>query len=374
MKVFISSVRRGLGPERDYLPELILACGHTPLRFEDFGAQDLTSRGACLGGVQEADIYLLILGPHYGTEVDDSGLSPTEEEFNVAMERGIPVYVFVQSGIAVDLAQREFMDRVGNYKDGRFWAEFADHAELGVHVARVLREHREPAPPFRQMALTSQVQVPWRTGQLSVPQTRDGSPVLEVHVLPIESTALRPVAHLAELAVQLASDARRQGFFGHGNALDIASDTELAWAVRADDGVRRGGWNEVRLDPYAGVYVTRGGAVAIFQTLPSDTLGSLVDEQDLAQRFTILLRHVVPYLPEAEHITVAAAIDPADRVMLGDPSTVGHRNSGHMGLGRGKPVRADPADQVPTPALAPHLHDVSRDLAARIAQALRHRR
>lgn len=39
MKVMISSVRRGLEPERDALPGLIMALGHEPVRFEDFSAQ-----------------------------------------------------------------------------------------------------------------------------------------------------------------------------------------------------------------------------------------------------------------------------------------------------------------------------------------------
>jgi hypothetical protein len=36
--VFISSVRRGLEDERDYLPALLKASGHQPRRFEDFSA------------------------------------------------------------------------------------------------------------------------------------------------------------------------------------------------------------------------------------------------------------------------------------------------------------------------------------------------
>jgi Domain of unknown function (DUF4062) len=49
MKVFISSVRRGLEEERDALPGLISAIGHTPVRFEDFTAQSLRT---CRGGLR----------------------------------------------------------------------------------------------------------------------------------------------------------------------------------------------------------------------------------------------------------------------------------------------------------------------------------
>lgn len=373
MKVFISSVRRGLEAERDYLPDLIRALGHEPLRFEDFGAQDLTSRGACLGGLQEADVYLLLLGPTYGGEMDDSGLSATEEEFNTATGRGLPIYVFKKRNITPDKAQEGFLSRVGNYQEGRFWTEFADNAELGVAVAKALQGHRPPAPPFAQQSLSRAVQVPWRSEQTALPQPRDHIAVVEVHVVPIEQTTLRPVAALGDLANRLATDARQQGFFGQGDALDINADTNSAWAVRNDPS-HRNGWNETTTDPYAGVYTRRDGALSAFQALPRDMLGSLVNEADLVQRLTILLRHLTPYLPEAANVTVAAAIDPADSVVEGDPHGIGNRNSGRMGFGRGTALRADPVDQIATTSLAPHLHEIARDLAARLIHTLRNQR
>jgi hypothetical protein len=372
MKVFISSVRRGLEPERDYLPDLIRALGHEPLRFEDFGAQDLTSRGACLGGVQEADVYLLLLGAVYGGELEDSGLSATEEEFNTATGRGLPIYVFKKRNTTPDAAQEGFLSRVGNYQDGRFWAEFSDNAELGVAVTRALHGHRPPAPPFEQQSLSGPVQVPWRSEQAALPQHRDHIAVLEVHVVPIEQTTLRPVASLGDLATRLATDGRQQGFFGQGDALDINADTTSAWAVRHDVNHRHG-WNEVITDPYAGIYTRRDGALSAFQALPRDTLGSLVNETDLIQRLTVLLRHLTPYLPEVANITLAAAIDPAGIVVEGDPHGIGDRNSGHVAFGRASALRAEPADQIATATLAPHLHEVARDLAARLMHALRHR-
>lgn len=59
MRVFISSVRHGLEEERDALPGLITAIGHTPVRFEDFTAQTTPSRQRCLDGLATADVYLL---------------------------------------------------------------------------------------------------------------------------------------------------------------------------------------------------------------------------------------------------------------------------------------------------------------------------
>lgn len=132
MRAFISSVRRGLAAERDYLPELIRAIGPEPSRFEDFGARNTTSRGACLDGFSQADVYLLLLGPHYGDQMEDSGVSATEEEFNVAQQRGIPILVFKKTGVNYDTAEQDFIQRLGNYQQGRFWAEFTDEKPTTV--------------------------------------------------------------------------------------------------------------------------------------------------------------------------------------------------------------------------------------------------
>src|SRR3954452_13975856 len=99
MRVFISSVRRGLEEERDALPGLISAIGHSPVRFEDFTAQPLPSREACLAGVATADVYLLILGPNYGYRFPDTGQSPTHDEWVAAQSAGIPRLVYRKEGV-----------------------------------------------------------------------------------------------------------------------------------------------------------------------------------------------------------------------------------------------------------------------------------
>src|SRR5688572_23183686 len=76
MRVFISSVRRGLESERDALPGLLIATGFEPARFEDFGALPTPSREACVRGVQASDVYLLLLGPAYGDPLPETGQSP----------------------------------------------------------------------------------------------------------------------------------------------------------------------------------------------------------------------------------------------------------------------------------------------------------
>src|SRR5262245_64580833 len=88
VKVFISSVRKGLEEERDSLPGLITALGHTPVRFEDFSAQATPSREACLAAVGSADVYLLLLGTNYGHVFPETGQSATHDEWVHAQRLG----------------------------------------------------------------------------------------------------------------------------------------------------------------------------------------------------------------------------------------------------------------------------------------------
>jgi hypothetical protein len=127
MKVFISSVTAFLKEERNALPAFLKVADHEPLRFEDFTAQDRSSREACLAGVDAADVYLLLLGPKYGEPLPDSDRAPTAEEFTRARQRGIPILVFNKDVDEPDEpAQAEFKNEVGHYVSGRFWKSFTD--------------------------------------------------------------------------------------------------------------------------------------------------------------------------------------------------------------------------------------------------------
>ncbi|WP_116451481.1 DUF4062 domain-containing protein [Blastococcus litoris] len=372
MRVFISSVRRGLGAERDYLPGLIRALGHEPSRFEDFGARNATSRDACLDGVAQADVYVLLLGPHYGDEMQDTGISATEEEYNVAQQRGIPILVFKKTGVASDPAQEDFIRRLGDYQQGRFWTEFSDGMDLGVRVAEALRGLAVPPPPLTYLPLTQPVSVVWRRDRAPLSDRNLYAPVLEVHALPTATNALRPVSQLADLAERLAIRGREIGFFGQGDALMINHDGNTAWALRPSDPRAGGRYDERQLDPFAGLAVGRDGAAMVFQALPTDVMGALVDQADLGQRIGVLLRILAPQLPTTEHIALAAALDPISRIAEGDPSQVGNRNSGIMAHGNSdKAARADPVDQVARASLTEGLPAVAEELAVRLLQALR---
>ena len=221
MKVFISSVRRGLEAERDALPGLITALGHEPMRFEDYTAQGVPSRQACLDGVRDADAYLLVLGDIYGDPLPDTGLAPTEEEFVAARARGIPILVFLKRGGTPHAQQRAFIDRVSGYVDGRFRKGFEDGVGLLTAVTAAIRELQSQPPVLTWSALAGQTDVPWRekdTNAFGLNGTE-----LETYLVPVGLTDRLLATVLTALPDRLGRAGRDGGLFAQAGALDLYS-------------------------------------------------------------------------------------------------------------------------------------------------------
>ena len=134
MRIFLSSVRRGLEEERDALPGLVRALGHDPVMFEDFTAMPVPSREACMQGVDSSDAYLLLMGEKYGDPLPETGQSPTHDEVVRAKHNGIARLVFVKSGVDMEPRQRELLDQLQAYSTGVFRGSFADTTDLMTQV------------------------------------------------------------------------------------------------------------------------------------------------------------------------------------------------------------------------------------------------
>ena len=94
-KVFISSTAIDL-PE--YRKAAIHACqrlGFVPLCMEEFPPDPRDAVSVCLEHVGEANAYLGIYAYRYGFVPDGSEISLTEMEYQRALERGLPVLIFV---------------------------------------------------------------------------------------------------------------------------------------------------------------------------------------------------------------------------------------------------------------------------------------
>lgn len=98
-RVFVSSVMEGYGDYREAARLGIQQAGCDPVLAEDLPAQASSPRNACLDGVQSSDALVLLLGARYGW-LAPSGRSATEEEYEEARRRQIPILIFVQDGVA----------------------------------------------------------------------------------------------------------------------------------------------------------------------------------------------------------------------------------------------------------------------------------
>lgn len=124
MRVFVSSTYRNLASYRETLRLALQKSGLTFLGMEHFAAQDAPPLETCLQEVDEADVYLGVVGNTYGSSPPGDDLSYTELEYMRARDRGIPCIILIISDDAsvrvgnVDLDAgrndhlRDFRDRL----------------------------------------------------------------------------------------------------------------------------------------------------------------------------------------------------------------------------------------------------------------------
>ena len=145
-RVFVSSVMTGYEEYRDAARAGIRQAGCDAVLAEHFAAQGTSSRNACIDGVQSTDALVLLLGPRYGW-VAPSGRSATEEEYQEACRRHMPILVFVQDGMSTEPDQQEFVDRVEDYIHGHFRRSFQSSDDLTRFVKEAVMERDLRAVP-----------------------------------------------------------------------------------------------------------------------------------------------------------------------------------------------------------------------------------
>lgn len=374
MKVFISSVRRGLEAERDCLPGLILAIGHEPLRFEDFGSLPVPSREACLRGVQAADVYVLLAGPTYGDPWPDTGLSATHEEYNTARARGIPRLMFRKQGIDLESAQATFVAEVEAYSTGLFRDSFVDAIDLQPKVVRALRNLPATGLDSGWAPLGAPVGVEWQDMWKSPPSQRSagGAAEIELHAVPVEPVVLS-ARQLRDTSDGLARRLRALGVVSNSASIDVGSDSAAAWALMAAPS-RLGGWDQLRPEATLGVRVSATGQRSVWQQLPADSMGSLLDPHDLPSRFAKLLRllgAVAPLggLPWA----LGIGLRPSTFMSIGPISSLGQRQSATGASIDRKSVHIEPDEAVGPGALDTGADDVGLVLARALLESFQRR-
>lgn len=97
-QVFISSTYKDLKEERRAVSESIIDLKCFPASMEYFPARSQEQFEYIKKIIDESDYYILVLAGRYGTPAED-GISYTEKEYDYALEKGIPILVFVRKSI-----------------------------------------------------------------------------------------------------------------------------------------------------------------------------------------------------------------------------------------------------------------------------------
>jgi len=150
----ISSTARDLPEHRKEAMDACLRQGMFPIMMEHLPASDAEAVPASLRMVDEADIYLLILGHRYGYVPDANNparISVTEHEYNRAVERKIPILTFamhedhpikaadVEKGEGA--VKLEAFKRRAHLKGANF---FTSPIDLRAHIINSLSQLRRP--------------------------------------------------------------------------------------------------------------------------------------------------------------------------------------------------------------------------------------
>lgn len=184
--------------------------------------------------------------------------------------------------------------------------------------------------------------------------------MLEVHAVAVPPVRLTASA-LDALPAVLARAARDTGFFTEGQALDLRTTVDAAEVVTQGD----------RRDLAGGVRVSPTGAVSAWQQMPSDALGVILDERDLAQRVAAILRLEAAFLPTEGKAGLAIGLFGLWNATEGSVAELGRRTSAAMNPGAAESATSDVRDTVAVRAIASSADEIARELAKRLVLAFR---
>jgi len=116
VKVFISSYQKEFAKEREYLYEELKEDPYFSRNvklfvFEKDISRTFPANEVFLNEVEESDVYIGLIGQHYGNIYDD-GVSATEYEYNTFIAEKHEVYFFVKNCDARDDGSTRFLKRI----------------------------------------------------------------------------------------------------------------------------------------------------------------------------------------------------------------------------------------------------------------------
>ena len=367
MMVFVSSVMVGFEEERDAAENAVAALGHVPVRIEDYPAVAGTAQAACLAGVRDADVVVVILGARYGA-VQQSGLSATHEEYLEA--RAIrPVLAFVQQGVSPEPRQADLVAEVQSWEHGDLTAPFVTPVELRDAITHALHRYElglESGSPDEAQMLTT------ATDLLAIRQATS-EPTLGVAVAVGPRRAVLRPSQLEsnELGRFLLAEA----LTGQHAVLTTASGTDLALVGSGIDLRQSSGPGLVRLDESGNVVVrqpllrSRRGVSDIASIIEEDVREAI----RRALLFVANVQQRIDASSRLSHFVVAATVDNASYVpwrtraeqqASPNTATLSMRSNAASAVGLNPAIRR-------RPALIHEVDQISDDLTVQLRRQYR---
>jgi Domain of unknown function (DUF4062) len=145
-QVFLSSTFEDLKPERSQVSDAIAKAGYVTAGMELFPASDQQQLEYIKTIIDRSDYYVLILAGRYGS-LADNGYSYTENEFDYARSKNIPVLAFLHANPAsipvgkseADPARREKLDQFKQkLRTGRIIEHWNDANDLCLKVVTAI--------------------------------------------------------------------------------------------------------------------------------------------------------------------------------------------------------------------------------------------
>jgi hypothetical protein len=161
----------------------------------------------------------VLLGAEYG-ERSERGVGATEDEFNEAVARGLPVIALVQN-VERTPDQDAFVARVrGSWSDGRFAPEFTGAADVGFAVVSALNAWRQRGASSEHQTAAVERARALAVGSGRAGQSHSGAKVRVVFA-PVAGRVLIDAVMLGEagLVDDLGMSIRTSGLVGHDMAM-----------------------------------------------------------------------------------------------------------------------------------------------------------
>lgn len=134
-QIFVSSTYSDLKEARNAVIEMVLNMYHFPVGMEMFSAANSDQWAVITDAIDSSDYYVLIIGHRYGSVADD-GVSYTEKEYDYAMEKGVPILVFVRNrDVSTTPKERDNFEKeldnfitkaTGNSRICNYWSDISD--------------------------------------------------------------------------------------------------------------------------------------------------------------------------------------------------------------------------------------------------------